>query len=112
MNYLVSPGWVYWVSRLDTIIAVLICILITGSVITIVCGLLWKVDEIESLKKVTILSFIITIFIAVLLIFIPSAKTIVEMKIASIVTMENVELTFDELKMMFDYIINAIKMIK
>ena len=127
MTYIVEPNWIYFINIVDklrTFIGVIMIVLGVASVALFVfymTGLSerasygeddsdWKFAK--SLKKPMIICVVLAIIFGIILVFIPSKDTLIEMKIANYATIENAELTLEAFKNAVDYIVEAIKEIK
>ena len=74
---------------------------------------LWNdVKKGDAKKKAVFFCLVGFILSALVCIFVPSEKTLIEMQIAKIATHNNVNLTIDKIKEIVDYIINGIKEVK
>jgi flagellar basal body-associated protein FliL len=126
MNYVIDPVWIYWLQVYGSI-TVLLYIMITLSVVgSVVYKIFYHCadsrgewqdnseEAIESRRKkyrpMANLCIAITIFLYLVLSFIPSKDTIIKMFVAKNITQEKVkegyEFVKDEIKAIVDYIQN------
>ena len=117
MNYIIKPSWFYWLSVVDAVrIACIGCIIITGVATMILLfarGDCYEGDD--EYKAITkwIESCIVLMAICVLIvIFVPSKQTLIEMQIAKYATYENAQWTVEGLKSAVDYVIKALERLK
>ena len=119
MDYIINPAWFYWIEVADTIKAIsiitIVVLLIACVVLAIIAGMDRSLGDHTEAKVLFSACAKCLIFLAVsalICIFIPSKKTLMEMQIARLATRSNVELTIAQVKEIVDYIINAIKELK
>ena len=119
MNYIVDPAIFYWISVLDSLKSVSIVFMIISIVCTVICIVSfccekswWDEDETEVFKKWMRIVVIMLVVSILLVIFIPSEKTMKEMLIAKFATVENANWTLENLKNAVDYIVEAMKTLK
>lgn len=115
MEYLINPSWFYWISVVDVLNGIAfawVVISIAAIIVIGICSLLF-LDDLgpnwwQQIKKIVV-PFIITFIVAgLIMVFVPSKETLVEMQVAKMATYDNVALTIDGIKSITDYIINAI----
>ena len=119
MNYIVNPMIFYWMSVLDSIKTVSILFLILSAVGIVICVVesctdgSWRDEDDMALfkkwKRVVIAIFTVSVLLVV---FIPSEKTMTEMLIAKFATVENANWTLENVKNAVDYIVEAMKTLK
>ena len=120
MNYIIDPMWFYWINVMDAIniisivgICVSVVFLIIGSIIYFEN---YGYDEDDRDKKLganflkIAIPFLIVFVLVV--IFLPTKSTLIEMQIARYATVENAEWTVETVKSAVDYIIEAMKQMK
>lgn len=122
MTYIINPMWFYWVSVIDSIrmatIAVLVISIGTVVVLAISIGISFYElggycgDDDQKYKKFFKIAIPLVIVSTLIIIFLPSKDTLIEMQIAKYATIENANMTFDAIKDTVDYIINAIKEVR
>lgn len=112
-GYIIEPMWFYWVRVLDNIKEIALVVLILGVVAVGFCLLLaqesFSEEEYKALKKKAIISFCAVVLSAIILVFVPSRETLVEMKLAEFATHENVTTFIETIENMTDKIIEQIK---
>lgn len=118
MNYIINPAWVYWMNVCDILktifIVTFIILLGVGAIYTfyVACehadGYMKKEEFAMAKKKIK--KIIITVLLmALLIVFVPTKTTLIEMQIAKICTVDNVKGTVDETKEFIYEIIDKIK---
>lgn len=120
MNYIINPMWFYWINVMETIN----CILIGGIVVSVAFLIIGSIiyfenygygDDDQDKKlgakflKITIPFLIVFVLIIT---FLPTKSTLIEMQIARYATVENAEWTVETVKSAVDYIIEAMKQLK
>lgn len=112
-GYIINPMWFYWVRVLDNIKEIAVVALILGVVVVGFCFFMaqdcFSEEEHKIYKKRTIISFCVVVLSAIMLVFVPSRETLVEMKIAEFATHENVTTVIETIEDMADKIIEQIK---
>ena len=116
--YIINPMTFYWLSVLDAIRTLLLVVSIIGVAAAVVLPLVfcaescWDKDEKKKYIK-ALIAVLIVLFVSILLVvFIPSKQTMIEMMVAKYATTENAEWTVDALKSAVDYIVEAMKSVK
>ena len=127
MDYIVSPSFVYFLSILNNLsVFVSVFAIILGVAVFIISvvafafwheGMDYGEDDpdykqflvLKKFLKILIPCLVVTILISV---FRPDKNTLIEMKVASILTKENVNLTVETIKETVDYVVEAISKIK
>ena len=116
MNYIINPMWFYWINVADTlrlVISIAIFISVAAALVAAIIAVVnsdWKEDgEYQLSVKVFKRMIILFVILCVVLVFLPSKNTLIEMQIARYATQENAELTIDVIKSAVDYIIQAIQ---
>lgn len=117
MNYIIKPSWFYWLNVLEGIRVACITFAIIAGVATVI--LLFAREDCfkddEEYKTITkwLKACPVLLVISVLvIIFVPSKQTLIEMQIAKYATYENAQWTVDSIKSAVDYVIEAIKGLK
>ena len=127
-GYIINPAWFYWINVIDAIREFLVAIIVLSSlgIIASVIGYLICVDCIESfpnnsdgeaaampvwsrILKICIISAFVS---GIVVVFLPSKNTLIEMQIARYATYENAEWTTETIKAAVDYIVEAINSLK
>lgn len=117
MEYVISPVWFYWLNVVDAIRGVALGYLVLfaiGAIVSLVVA--WMEDAFEygiesSVKKIFVSLTIVCVIAVLILVFVPSKETLIEIQVAKLTTYDNVALTVDGVKSVADYIVNAIKTI-
>lgn len=119
MNYIINPSWFYFLGVVNAIEVVSILgtiffgIVFGGLGIGIVVDRdVYNDDEMKRFRKLlkgVAAGFVISVL---LLIFLPSKTTLIEMQIARMATHDNVEWTVEQIKSVVDYIIEAARSLK
>lgn len=116
---IINPAVFYWMSVLDSTRSVCMALLVIAGIICFLLSIFHFVVSVEDdydgdefknkvKKGILILAICCAVF-ALVLIFIPTKETMVEMLVAKTVTYENAQWTVDTVKEVVDYIIQAIK---
>lgn len=121
MEYVINPTWFYWLNIVDSVREVAFIYVVCFAVISLIalfvgwlCDIYedWPDDGIKPPIKKMLVSLSITFVVAVLvLVFVPSKETLIEIQVAKLATYDNVALTVDGIKSVADYIVDAIKTI-
>ena len=116
MNYIINPMWFYWINVADTlrlVVSIAFFISVAAALVAAIIAVVnsdWKEDgEYQLSVKVFKRMIILFVILCVVLVFLPSKNTLIEMQIARYATQENAELTIDVIKSAVDYIIQAIQ---
>lgn len=119
MDYIINPYWFYWIEVADTIKGISIGAMVIFLIAAIILAATAHIDymfkdnnEGDAKKKVLFICIVGLFLSALVCIFVPSEKTLIEMQIAKMATHNNVDLTIDKIKEIVDYIINGIKEVK
>lgn len=119
MDYIINPSWFYWIEVSDCIkgcaTGAAVILLIAAIILAIVAKTDDDFNEHEDAKKKRKVMAICLVALAVcvvVIIFVPSKQTLIEMMIARTATYDNVSWTIEQVKEAVDYIISAIKDIK
>ena len=116
MNYIIDPMWFYWINVVDTlriVVSVAIFLSVAAAFVSAVVAFVnsdWKDDDeyqfsVKAFKR----AIVLLVILCVVLVFLPSKNTLIEMQIARYATQENAELTIDAIKSAVDHIVQAIK---
>ena len=113
MTY-INPKWFYWlevVDNINVIIAVLFIASLVGFTFLLPMVLYsvynpseWEESELKIIKRMFTVFAVSLSMLSLLLTFIPSKQTLIEMKIAENVTHENVNIATESIKNTVDYI--------
>lgn len=127
-GYIINPSWFYWLNVVDAIgtFFVVIVVVSIGGTVASTIGYLICADMIRffpnynddekarlpvwgKILKVCIVAAAVS---GIILVFIPSKSTLIEMQIARYATYENAEWTIETIKAAVDYIVEAISSLK
>ena len=113
MNYIINPAWIYWIKVVDTIKR-LCFISAIGAVIVVIIAVVYAFDSTFSEERIAarkISKVLLPIIFALIIvsIFVPSKETLIEMKLAEVVTTENLNVGIESVKGILNDIISAIK---
>lgn len=116
-GYIINPSVFYWVSVVAGLKAVCIILTVLSGAGIGVISMVWFVEGFFDEEKKTAIKWLTRLIIvaivgALMLIFIPSKQTMMEMLIAKYSTYENVGMTVDGIKSVADYIIESLKSLK
>ena len=118
MEPIINPMFFYWLSVVDNLRGISIGFMISSLIVLVILGVVYIcsigtdfLDENgkKAFKTIMIFSIIICILFSILLIFVPSKDTLIEMVIAQNLTTNNIEAGIEAVKGVTDYIIEAIK---
>lgn len=128
MNYIINPSWFYWLGVVESMRHFMIAAFIISIAAIIVAIIIVPVDirmirefpDMSDDERKTVQFFTKALKIAIaalvisglILMFVPSKETLIEMMIAKQATYENATWTLDTLKSAVDYVIQAIQSLK
>lgn len=128
MNYIINPSWFYWLDVVESMRHFMIAAFITSIAAIIVAIIIVPVDmrmirefpDMSDDERKTVQFFTKALKIAIaalvisglILMFVPSKETLIEIMIAKQATYENATWTVDTLKSAVDYVIQAIQSLK
>ena len=128
MNYIINPSWFYWLGVVESMRCFMIAAFIISIAAIIVAIIIVPVDiriirefpDISNDERKTAQFFTKALKIAIgvlvisglILMFVPSKETLIEMMIAKQATYENATWTLDALKSAVDYVIQAMQSLK
>lgn len=115
MNYIIDPMWFYWISVIDCFKFFACCLdtaCFIGAVVSFGCYLGAYEDDAKTLMKLCRIFLVAFAVLSLLIIFVPSKSTLIEMMIARTATTQNAEMTLDAIKSAVEYVINAIQSAK
>lgn len=115
MNYIIDPMWFYWISAIHCFKILVCCLDIAcfiGAGISFGCHFDAYEDDAKKLMKWCRIFLILFAVLSLLLIFVPSKSTLIEMMIARTATRQNAEMTLDAIKSAVEYVSNAIQSAK
>ena len=128
MNYIINPSWFYWLGVVESIRHFMVAAFIVSIVVVVASAIIVPVNmrmirdfpEMSDDERKTVQFFTKALKIAIgvlvisglVLVFVPSKETLIEMMIAKQATYENATWTLDALKSAVDYVIQAIQSLK
>lgn len=128
MNYIINPSWFYWLGVVESMRHFMIAAFIISIALIVVSLIIIPVninmirefpdmsdDErktVQFFKKALKIAIAVLIISGLILMFVPSKETLIEMMIAKQATYENATWTLDTLKSAVDYVIQAIQSLK
>ena len=116
-NYIIDPMWFYWLQVVDGIQGVFFVVAILSAIALITCGIVAFVlytddcyeDESKKIAKCLKPTVLILVVSMLLVVFIPSKKTLIEMEVAKYATYSNVESVKEQIKDAADYILDRLE---
>ena len=128
MNYIINPSWFYWLGVVESMRYFMIAAFIISIALIVVSLIIIPVniymirefpdmsdDErktVQFFTKVLKIAIAALVISGLILMFVPSKETLIEMMIAKQATYENATWTVDTLKSAVDYVIQAIQSLK
>ena len=128
MNYIINPSWFYWLGVVESMRYFMIAAFIISIAAIIVTIVIVPVDmrmirefpdmsdderkSVQFFTKVLKAAIWALVISGLILLFVPSKETLIEMMIAKQATYENATWTLDALKSAVDYVIQAIQSLK
>lgn len=128
MNYIINPSWFYWLGVVESmrhfmIVAVIIsiaAIIVAIIIVPVDMRMIREFPDMSDDERKTVQFFTKALKIAIaalvisglILMFVPSKETLIEIMIAKQATYENATWTLDTLKSAVDYVIQAIQSLK
>ena len=128
MNYIINPSWFYWLGVVESMRYFMIAAFIISIAAIIVAIIIVPVDmrmirdfpdmsdderkSVQFFTKVLKAAIWALVISGLILMFVPSKETLIEMMIAKQATYENATWTLDALKSAVDYVIQAIQSLK
>ena len=128
MNYIINPSWFYWLGVVESMRYFMIAAFSISIAAIIVAIIIVSVDmrmirdfpdmsdderkSVQFFTKVLKAAIWALVISGLILLFVPSKETFIEMMIAKQATYENATWTLDALKSAVDYVIQAIQSLK
>ena len=128
MNYIINPSWFYWLGVVESMRHFMVAAFIVSIVVVVVSAIIIPMnismirefpdmsdDErktVQFFTKALKIAIAVLIISGLILMFVPSKETLIEMMIAKQATYENATWTLDALKSAVDYVIQAIQSLK
>ena len=128
MNYIINPSWFYWLGVVESMRYFMVAAFIVSIAVVVVSAIIIPMNismirefpDMSDDERKTVQFFTKALKIAIgvlvisglVLVFVPSKETLIEMMIAKQATYENATWTLDALKSAVDYVIQAIQSLK
>ena len=128
MNYIINPSWFYWLGVVESMLHFMVAAFVLSIAFVVASAIIIPVDisvirefpDISDGERKTVQFFTKALKIAIgvlvisglVLVFVPSKETLIEMMIAKQATYENATWTLDALKSAVDYVVQAIQSLK
>lgn len=128
MNYIINPSWFYWLGVVESMHHFMVAAFIVSIAVVVVSAIIIPMNismirefpDMSDDERKTVQFFTKALKIAIgvlaisglVLVFVPSKETLIEMMIAKQATYENATWTLDALKSAVDYVIQAMKSLK
>lgn len=128
MNYIINPSWFYWLGVVESMrhfmvasfIVSIVVVVVSAIIIPMNVSMIREFPDMSDDERKTVQFFTKALKIAIgvlvisglVLVFVPSKETLIEMMIAKQATYENATWTLDALKSAVDYVIQAIQSLK
>ena len=128
MNYIINPSWFYWLGVVESMRHFMVAAFIVSIAVVVVSAIIipmnismirefpdFSDDErktVQFFTKALKLAIGVLVISGLVLVFVPSKETLIEMMIAKQATYENATWTLDALKSAVDYVIQAIQSLK
>ena len=128
MNYIINPSWFYWLGVVESMLHFMVAAFIVSIVVIVVSAIIIPMnismirdfpdmsdDErktVQFFTKALKIAIAVLVISGLILMFVPSKETLIEIMIAKQATYENATWTVDALKSAVDYVIQAIQSLK
>lgn len=128
MNCIINPSWFYWLGVVESLRYFMVAAFVISIVVIIASAIIIPLDvkmiqdypTMCDFEKKTVRFFTKALKVAIgvlvisglVLMFVPSKETLIEMMIAKQATYENATWTLDALKSAVDYVVQAIQSLK
>ena len=128
MNYIINPSWFYWLGVVESMRGFMVAAFLVSIVVVVASAIIIPMNismirefpDMSDDERKTVQFFTKALKIAIgalvisglVLVFVPSKETLIEMMIAKQATYENATWTLDALKSAVDYVIQAIQSLK
>lgn len=128
MNYIINPSWFYWLGVVESMRYFMVTVFVISIVVVIASAIIIPLDvkmiqdyptmcdfemkTVQFFKKALKIAIVALVISGLILMFVPSKETLIEMMIAKQATYENATWTLDALKSAVDYVIQAMQSLK
>lgn len=128
MNYIINPSWFYWLGVVESMRYFMVAAFVISIVVIVTSASIIPLDvkmiqdyptmcdferkSVQFFTKALKIAIVALIISGLILMFVPSKETLIEMTIAKQATYENATWTVDALKNAVDYVIQAIQGLK
>ena len=128
MNYIINPSWFYWLGVVESMLHFMVAafvlsiafVVASAIIIPMNISMIREFPDMSDDERKTAQFFTKALKIAIgvlvisglVLVFVPSKETLIEMMIAKQATYENATWTLDALKSAVDYVVQAIQSLK
>ena len=128
MNYIINPSWFYWLGVVESMNHFMVAAFIVSIVVVVASAIIipmnismirefpdFSDDErktVQFFTKALKIAIGVLVISGLVLMFVPSKETLIEMMIAKQATYENATWTLDALKSAVDYVIQAMQSLK
>ena len=128
MNYIINPSWFYWLGVVESMLHFMVAAFVLSIAFVVASAIIIPVDisvirefpgisdgerkTVQFFTKALKIAIGVLVISGLVLVFVPSKETLIEMMIAKQATYENANWTLDALKSAVDYVIQAIQSLK
>ena len=128
MNYIINPSWVYWLGVVESMLNFMVVAFVLSIAFVVASAIIIPVDisvirefpnnsdgerkTVQFFTKALKIAIGVLVISGLVLVFVPSKETLIEMMIAKQATYENATWTLDALKSAVDYVVQAIQSLK
>lgn len=128
MNYIINPSWFYWLGVVESMRYFMIAAFVISIVVVVASAIIIPLDvkmiqdyptvcdfemkTVQFFKKALKIAIVALVISGLILMFVPSKETLIEMMIAKQATYENATWTLDAVKSAVDYVIQAMQSLK
>ena len=128
MNYIINPSWFYWLGVVESMRYFMVAAFIISIVVIVASAIIIPLDvkmiqdyptmcdferkTVQFFTKALKIAIVTLVISGLILMFVPSKETLIEIMIAKQATYENTTWTLDALKSAVDYVIQAIQGLK
>lgn len=115
MNYVIDPSWFYWIKVCDTLRKIVMIIAIVGTASCVIllpvyyCDAVCDEEDKKRFKRMAAKCIGAVVIAWLIVVFVPSKQTLIEMQIARMASVDNIEWGVEQIKKIVDYIMEAAK---